>query len=152
MALPPAAFVDLLTTDRPPTARYNALRVRQTLAWLATLGGHEPRLAEAIAEGVALRDALARVMALRPAGLIGGAAAHRIIAATAMLDPRDAARLLDSVSAGGAMFESMPGERVVLGGSLPERPDSIAALEARGLLVVGEDHGWGEDRAARSLD
>ncbi|MEG3143052.1 2-hydroxyacyl-CoA dehydratase family protein [Sphingomonas sp. RT2P30] len=152
MALPPVAFVDLLTTDRPATARYNALRIRQTLAWLATLGGDEPRLAEAIAEGVALRAALARVMALRPARLIGGAAAHRIAAATAMLDPQDAVRLLDNVSAGAATFASIPGERVVLGGSLPERPDSIAALEARGPLVVGEDHGWGEDRAARRLD
>lgn len=152
LALPPVTFVDLLTTDRPATAHYNAVRVRQTLAWLAALGGAAPRLVEAIGQGNELRAALARVMALRHAGLIGGAAAHRIVAATAMLDPEDAMTLLDRVSAGGIALAAVPGDRVVLGGSLPERPESIAVLEARGVLVVGEDHGWGEDRAVRRLD
>ena len=150
MTLPPVAFLDLLTTDRAPTRTYNAIRVRQTLDWLTTLGGHAPRLAEAIAQGNALRTALGRVMSLRHEGLIAGATAHHVVAATAMLDPVEAIVLLDAIDP--ASLSPLPGDRVVLGGSLAERPDSIAAIEARGVLVVGEDHGWGENRAARPID
>jgi len=64
MTLPPVAFIDLLTTDRAPVRTYNAIRVRQTLDWLATLGGDAPRLAEVIARGNALRASLGRVRAL----------------------------------------------------------------------------------------
>jgi benzoyl-CoA reductase/2-hydroxyglutaryl-CoA dehydratase subunit BcrC/BadD/HgdB len=150
MTLPPVAFLDLLTTDRPAVLTYNAIRVRQALDWLATLGGEAPRLAETIAQGNALRAALGRVMSLRLDGLIAGATAQHVVAATAMLDPDEAIALLDAIDP--ASLSRLPGDRVVLGGSLAERPDSIAAIEARGLLVVGEDHGWGEDRAHRLID
>jgi len=143
---PRTAFLDLLTTDGAAVRRYNRIRIDQVAAWLADLGGTAD-LGNALAAGNRLREALGRALRLREGGLLDGAAAHRIIAASAILAPATAIALLDTLADGNGLTP-VSGIPVFLSGSLIEDPATVAAIEANGRLVLGEDHGWGGSRSA----
>ncbi|CAN5339968.1 hypothetical protein BH09PSE4_BH09PSE4_02130 [soil metagenome] len=150
MALPPVHFLDLLTIDRPATRRYNRVRIEQALAWLQTLNDSAPDLGGAIGLGNRNRGAVREILALRDR--MSGAEAHRMLAASSILSPAELAELLPLAAAELAARQPSMGTRVLLSGSEIEDPAVIEVLEASGAIVVGEDHGWGMDRAGRMLD
>jgi hypothetical protein len=143
---PPTAFLDLLTRDTPAVRRYNRIRVDQAANWLTGLGGAAD-VDGAMATGNRLRAALRAALSLRLPGVLDGAAAHRIVAASAMLAPDRATALLEAV-AGGDGLPRVAGDPVFLSGSLIEDPEAIAKIEGQGRWVVGEDHAWGAGHAA----
>lgn len=146
--LPPAAFLDLLTSDSAAVRRYNRVRVRQVATWLSGLGGKAPDAAGAIDQGNKLRASLRHALTLRSAGRMSGADAHRLVAATAILSPRRASDLLNALD--GTLPE-IGGARVQLSGSLIENPAIVATIEDGGLYVISEDHAWGAGRAVYDL-
>jgi hypothetical protein len=148
MALPPVHFLDLLTIDRPATRRYNRVRIEQTMAWLTGLSGNEPDLAGALAQGAAIRAALGAVLDHRASGRLTGAEAHRIVAAAAILAPAELAILLPAATEQLAARRPVTGSRLLLSSSEIERIGVIDAIEAEGVVVIGEDHGWGAGRAS----
>lgn len=142
LPLPPVGFLDLLTIDRAPTLAYNAIRLAQTRAWLAGLGGvdgHETH-------GEAIRAELRAINALRPR--LTGSEAHALFAAAAILSPDELLGLLPMVR---AEIEARPlpsAPRVLLSGVEIETLAAIEAIEAAHGTVIAEDHGWGADRLA----
>jgi len=143
MRVPQVAFLDLLATDSRAVRRYNRIRVEQVAKWL----GGEADFAKAIDRDYALRAALGRVLMLRDGGRLDGATAHRIVAAAAILPPDEAIPLLQALAEGDAAPAPDVRPAVFLSGSLIEDVAIVAAIEAGGSRVVGEDHGWGGDRA-----
>ena len=152
IAPPPIHFLDLLTIDRPATRRYNRIRIEQAMAWLGALdGAAAPDLGKAIGQNNLVRIALQRLMVSRE-GRLSGAEAHRLIAASATLPPDELIALLPAAASEWATRAVRAGMSVLLSGSEIESPALIEALEAEGVTVIGEDHGWGADRAARTID
>ncbi|NML04345.1 2-hydroxyacyl-CoA dehydratase family protein [Sphingomonas sp. G-3-2-10] len=147
MALPPVAFLDLLVIDREPTHRYNATRLAQTQAWLASLGGTPD--SGALATGEAIRAGLRALNALRPR--LTGTEAHALFAAAATLSPAELLGLLPQVRTEVEAREPN-GPRVLLSGVEIETLAEIEAIEAEHGTVIGEDHGWGESRLAPLTD
>lgn len=147
MALPPVHFLDLLTIDRPATRRYNRIRIEQAIAWLTGLAGKAPDLAGALTQGMAIRSALGAVFDHRASARLSGAEAHRVIAAAATLSPAELMTLLPAASEQLGARAPATGTRLLLSGSEIERIAVIDAIEAQGAIVIGEDHGWGADRA-----
>lgn len=144
---PEVHFLDLLTIDRPSTLAYNRRRVEQACAWLGTIGD-APDFAGAIAVGNRRRELLRAVLARRATGL-SGAGAHAVLAGAAVLPLAQSCEALAALRSG---IWSAAGEPVLLGGSDIEDVALVAAIEAAGYRVVGENHGWGGDRASRDLD
>jgi len=152
IAAPPIHFLDLLTIDRPATRRYNRIRIEQAMAWLGGLkGARAPDLGRSIRQNNLVKIALQRVMGVRE-GRLSGAEAHRLIAASATLSPEELIALLPAVASEWATRAVGVGTCILLSGSEVESPALIDALEAEGVTVIGEDHGWGADRAARAVD
>jgi len=152
IAPPPIHFLDLLTIDRPATLLYNRARIQQAIAWLGALdGAAAPDLGHAIRQNNRVKTALQQVMSPRD-GRLSGAEAHRLIAASAILPPEELIALLDAVPSERPADVVSVRTRILLSGSEIESPALIETLEAEGVTVVGEDHGWGADRAARLLD
>ncbi|MEO9131238.1 MAG: 2-hydroxyacyl-CoA dehydratase family protein, partial [Sphingomonas sp.] len=149
---PPIHFLDLLTIDRPATRRYNRIRTEQAMAWLGALdGAAAPELGHAIRQDNCVKTALQRVLSLRGPRL-SGADAHRLIAASAILSPDELLTLLPAAASGQATPAGKVEINILLSGSEVESPALIESLEAEGVTVIGEDHGWGADRAARTID
>ncbi|RYE02769.1 MAG: 2-hydroxyacyl-CoA dehydratase [Sphingomonadales bacterium] len=149
MQLPPVAFLDLLVIDRAPTLRYNAVRLDQAKAWLATLGA-APDFDTAIATGETIRTALREINALRPR--LTGSEAHAIFAAAATLAPAELLALLPALHRDIEARAPHTGKRILLSGTEIETLDAIEAIEAAHGVVIGEDHGWGETRLAPLTD
>ncbi|MES2441333.1 MAG: 2-hydroxyacyl-CoA dehydratase family protein [Pseudomonadota bacterium] len=149
IARPQVHFLDLLTIDRASTRAYNARRVEQASAWLEALGG-APDFDRAIADAGERRRLLRDVMALRAEARLSGTDVHAILAGAAVLPFAACCAALQAIAEGD--WPAIGGTRVLLGGSDIEDIGVVAAIEASGVLVIGEDHGWGEDRAWRDLD
>ncbi|RYY34384.1 MAG: 2-hydroxyacyl-CoA dehydratase, partial [Sphingomonadales bacterium] len=149
MPLPPVAFLDLLVIDRPPTHRYNAIRLEQAQAWLAGLGG-VPALEAALRTGEAIRSELRAINALRPR--LTGTEAHALFAAAATLSPAELIELLPALHRDLEARAPHTGKRILLSGTEIETLDTIEAIEAAHGAVIGEDHGWGETRLAPLSD
>ena len=75
-----------------------------------------------------------------------------VVAATTALPPDRAAALLESLLAEADQLPEASGTRVFLTGSSHDHPGVYAALEEAGLLVVGEDHDWGDLLHHRLVD
>jgi hypothetical protein len=147
--LPPVAFLDLLGIDREPTHRYNAVRLAQTQAWLATLG-EKPDFIAARTAGEAIRAELRGLNALRPR--LTGSEAHALFAAAATLSVAELREILPELRREIEARPPATGALVLLSGVEIETPGPIAAIEAEHGIVVGEDHGWGESRLAPLTD
>ncbi|HZV19905.1 MAG TPA: 2-hydroxyacyl-CoA dehydratase family protein [Sphingobium sp.] len=149
MRLPPVAFLDLLVIDREPTHRYNAVRLGQIQAWMATLGA-TPDFDAALAIGNKIRLSLREINALRPK--LTGSEAHALFAAAATLSPTELLDLLPALHCELACRSDPAGKRILLSGTEIETLDVIQAIEAKHGVVIGEDHGWGETRLATLTD
>jgi hypothetical protein len=143
--VPRVHFLDLLTIDRASTRAYNASRIEQASGWLEGLGDAQA-FDRAIRDAAERRRLLREIMALRADARLTGTDAHAILAAAAILPVDDCCDALHALAEGD--WPALGGTRILLGGSDIEDIGVIAAIEARGVLVIGEDHGWGEDRAA----
>jgi len=147
LGLPPVHLADVLHLPHRTTTRYVLAKVRELRATVQRWSGTtitDDDLAAAITEHDRLRAGLAALTALRrarPARLTGTRALEVVAATTAVPVPA-AIALLSGVLA--AETEEVGGVRTFLTGSSHDCPDVYAALEGAGLLVVGDDHDWGD--------
>lgn len=144
--LPPLHLVDVLHLPHRTTTRYDLAQVRRFRSWLAERGTPVPD--DALARAVAAHDDLRSV--LRQVGL---QRARRVLTGTELLGLVDLActRPVDEARARVRDMLAelpgrppLPGTPVVVTGSSHDTPHVYAALEAHGLLVVGEDHDRGD--------
>ncbi|MEU5703534.1 2-hydroxyacyl-CoA dehydratase family protein [Streptomyces aurantiacus] len=148
-ALPPVHLVDVLHLPHRTTTRYVRAKLRQLRATVETWAGRsidDAALADAIAVHERLRDLLTRVAALRrlrPARLTG-AQALSVVAATTALPADRATALLEELLTEADLLPEHEGHRVFVTGSPHDTAHVYTALEDAGLLVVGEDHDWGD--------
>lgn len=147
IAKPKVHFLDLLTIERASARAYNRRRVEQACTWLESLGG-KPDFASAFAAGNRRRALLCEILALRTQGL-SGTDAHVILAGAAVLPIAQSSTALEALRSGNW---PATGDPVLLSGSDIEDVALVAAIEGASYRVVGENHGWGGDRALRDLD
>jgi benzoyl-CoA reductase/2-hydroxyglutaryl-CoA dehydratase subunit BcrC/BadD/HgdB len=149
IGLPPVHLVDVLHLPHRTTTRYVLAKVRQLRAQVERWTGRpvtDADLAAAVTAHDRVRSLLGRVAALRrsrPAHLTG-TQALTVVAATTALPPDRAAGLLEALLAEADALPEATGTRVFLTGSSHDHPGVYTALEGAGLLVVGEDHDWGD--------
>jgi hypothetical protein len=115
-----ADFVDVLHLPRESTLAYNRRRLQE----LASRLGTTPQIAAANR----IRDRVAELGVLRRAG--------RVSSVEALACLRDPLREPE--------LTQCDGTRVFMLGSGHDSPDVYAEIDARGWVVVGEDHSWGE--------
>lgn len=157
IGLPPVHLVDVLHLPRRTTTRYVLAKIRQLRAQVERWTGHpvaDDDLAAAVAAHDRVRTLLGEVAALRrtrPARL-SGSQALAVVAATTAQPPRRSARLLEQLLDDAGALPEVTGTRVFLTGSSHDTPGVYEALEEAGLLVVGEDHDWGDLLHHRLVD
>jgi benzoyl-CoA reductase/2-hydroxyglutaryl-CoA dehydratase subunit BcrC/BadD/HgdB len=146
IALPPVHLVDVLHLPHRTTTRYVLAKVRGLREWLATQGRPvtDAALAEAVAAHDRLRALLREIGALRAQRRLTGVEMLGIVAAVTTRPVADVLPLLADLAAELPTREPAPGHPVHLTGSSHDSPHVYAALEAAGLLVVGEDHDRGD--------
>jgi benzoyl-CoA reductase/2-hydroxyglutaryl-CoA dehydratase subunit BcrC/BadD/HgdB len=149
IGLPPVHLVDVLHLPHRTTTRYVLAKIRQLRAQVGRWTGQpvtDADLAAAVAAHDAVRALLGRVAALRRGrrARLTGTQALAVVAATTALPPDRAAGLLEGLLAEAGALPEPSGTRVFLTGSSHDHPGVYAALEQAGLLVVGEDHDWGD--------
>jgi benzoyl-CoA reductase/2-hydroxyglutaryl-CoA dehydratase subunit BcrC/BadD/HgdB len=147
--LPPVHLVDVLHLPHRTTTRYVLAKIRQLRAQVGHWVGRPVTgddLVAAVAAHDRVRTLLGEVAALRRTrpSRLSGSQALAVVAATTALPPDRAAQLLEELLAGAEALPEAPGTRVFLTGSSHDHPGVYAALETAGLLVVGEDHDWGD--------
>lgn len=137
-------LLDLLHMDRPSSRIYNARRLEQLQDWLIALGGHGPADLPAVQTLLARQSALIDALAPhRAAARLSGTTALALIAGAATMPPADHIATLETLLAALPARAPLPGRRVLVCGS-PHETDAIyRMIEARGHVIVGEDHPWG---------
>ena len=146
--LPPVHLIDILHLPRQSTLDYNAVRIRQLQevleAWTGTRVTPQ-RLADAVAAHNAERGQYRRIAQLRRSTppRLSGEEALSVLGGKGRLPLPELTSLLAAVAEGQGLPER-PGRRVFLTGSSHDSPDVYRAIESRGVVVVGEDHEWGE--------
>lgn len=146
-ALPPVHLVDVLHLPHRTTTRYVRAKVRGLRAWLGERSGRpvgDEALAAAVGAHDRVRGLLRAAGALRAQRLLTGTEFLGVVDAACTLPAARVAELLTALVAELPGREPRPGHPVHLTGSSHDRPDVYAALEAAGLLVVGEDHDRGD--------
>jgi len=153
-ALPELCFYDFLHRARASTQRYDRLRLQELVAVLERWSGRslgERELAWALRDENEKHRLLRQLRALRaqlPAR-VRGAEALALIGASTALPTADFNALLERALHELGERVAVAGTRVFVTGSDWDHPAVYAAIEARGCVVVGEDHDWG-DRAIRA--
>jgi hypothetical protein len=145
-ALVPLAFADLLRLPFRTTARYNRRRLRELAEIVGGWGGRSiaaPDLAAAVAELDEVAAGLRRLDRLRIDGRISGRDALVAGAGAQMLAPAQALAALAQMPDDG--LPELPGARLFVTGSDIDDPSLYALIEDAGALIVGDDHGWGDD-------
>ncbi|SFN37396.1 Benzoyl-CoA reductase/2-hydroxyglutaryl-CoA dehydratase subunit, BcrC/BadD/HgdB [Pseudonocardia ammonioxydans] len=154
VALPPLHLVDVLHLPHRTTTRYVLAKVRGLRAWLAERSGRpvgDDALAAAVVAHDRVRALLRATGELRPRRRLTGTEFLGVVDAATALLPDRAAELLGALVAELADRDPRSGLPVHLTGSAHDCPDVYAAVEAGGLLVVGEDHDRGDLLAATDV-
>lgn len=142
--LPPVHLLDLPRLDSPAARRFAAHQLTALSEFCAGLSGASPtasRLRAAAAAESQVRAALVRLRARRrAASAVPGADALSAIIEACALPVTDAVAALDAV----VDPAPSPSVRVHVTGSSHPDPTVYAALEARGLVVVSDDHSTGD--------
>ncbi len=154
LGLPPVHLVDVLHLPHRTTTRYVLAKVRELRAQVRRWAGRpvgDVELDAAVAAHDRVRELLRAVSARRRArpSRLTGVQALDVVAATTAMPVEEAIALLEDLLA--AELPAVPGTRVFLTGSSHDTSEVYAALEDAGLLVVGEDHDWGDLLAVRSV-
>ncbi|HEY6642786.1 2-hydroxyacyl-CoA dehydratase family protein [Povalibacter sp.] len=148
-------LIDLKHLPRESTRNYNASRLRQLQQALGVVSfaSSEATLARVIAAGNEQRRLLRQVMKLRLGAQVrlSGVDALKIIGSAAILPVDEHVALLRSLSEAAAVLPILRGTRAFLTGSVHEHAGWYALLESCGVLVMGEDHDWGEPSCAYEI-
>jgi benzoyl-CoA reductase/2-hydroxyglutaryl-CoA dehydratase subunit BcrC/BadD/HgdB len=146
IALPPVHLVDVLHLPHRTTTRYVLAKVRGLREWLGAQGRPVPdaALAGAVTAHDRVRALLREMGVLRAQRRLTGVEMLGIVAAVTTRPVVEVLPLLGELTAQLPHREPMPGHPVYLTGSSHDGPHVYAALEAAGLLVVGEDHDRGD--------
>lgn len=147
-ALPVLWFFDLLHLPRATTQAYNRRRLEQMRSWLG--GCDDERLSDAIAARNAVRWRLHALREHRRSGRVSGTEALKILGSAWRLRPAELGPLLDTLLGAAAARGRRTGIRLFLTGSAHDHALAYAAIEASGMIIVGEDHDWG-DRGNEAL-
>lgn len=145
--LPEVYLFDLLHLPYRSTTRYNQVRLAQLRERVAQWTGVElddERIADAIADHDENRLLLREIRALRSASRLSGRDALAVYGAGTVLPVRRHNTLLRALLDEQAELSSQVGTRVFLTGSSHDSPEVYDELERRGMVVVGEDHDWGD--------
>lgn len=153
--IPPFAFSDVLRLPLRTSAVYSRTRLRQLAAVLGGWAGREvteQSLAAVIRDELGLADRLRELDQLRTERRVTGSRVVMAARAAAVLPPADAATALSlCLQAAPDRPQDDGAPRIFLTGTEPE-PALLSALEAAGLAVVGDDHGWYRDIARADGD
>jgi benzoyl-CoA reductase/2-hydroxyglutaryl-CoA dehydratase subunit BcrC/BadD/HgdB len=153
-SVPPFWFYDLLRLPTHASARYNRFRAREFVEVLKGWSGStvsEDEIRRAVDESNATCALMARIADLRrsrPPCLSGVTALTLVGAAATLPFPARQAMLR------GLLDDPPPplaGKRVMVSGSPQDQLGVYRAIEAEGLVVVGEDHDWGDRSSAMSI-
>lgn len=149
LTLPPVHLVDVLHLPQHTTTRYVLAKLSELRATVETWSGRavtDVDLADAITTHDHLRERLTELAELRrqvPSRLTGTQALS-VIAATTTMPAQQAIELVEKLLEESTSLPEVAGTRTFLTGSSHDTSAVYAELERRGLLVVGEDHDWGE--------
>lgn len=154
--IPRVHLVDVLHLPRESTTRYNRVRIQEFIdrlrEWTQAPIGDEA-VSNAIAEGNKVRELQRQVMSLRhenPSRLTGTESLAVMGARTRM--PRDHyTTLLQQLLTSAHGLPKHDGVRVFLTGSNHDSAVVYQELEQKGVVVVSEDHDWGELSITRDI-
>jgi benzoyl-CoA reductase/2-hydroxyglutaryl-CoA dehydratase subunit BcrC/BadD/HgdB len=156
--VPPFTFLDFVHLPHRTSTVYNAARLDEFVAGLTTWTGQpvaDARIAAQIRSANEVRTLVAALQRLRadPAGpRLTGVQALRILHAGFRL-PQDTYRdLLTQLIDTSDGLPAHDGVRVFLTGSSHDHDLAYRLIEARGAIVVGEDHDWGALALGRPVD
>jgi benzoyl-CoA reductase/2-hydroxyglutaryl-CoA dehydratase subunit BcrC/BadD/HgdB len=147
--LPETHLVDVLHLPHATTARYNLTRLHELAGLLERWSGRRID-AEALARAVAVHDEIRatwrELRSLRTGARpqVRGTDALRIIGAATALPAESYLPLLRALLDDAGSLPAADGRRIFLTGSSHDTDDVYRRLEDDGLLVVGEDHDWGD--------
>jgi benzoyl-CoA reductase/2-hydroxyglutaryl-CoA dehydratase subunit BcrC/BadD/HgdB len=147
-------FLDLLHLGRDSSRRYNESRLVQLTDWLADLTGHRPSksdVEQAIASAARQQDLIRRVGELRRQALpkLAGADMLNIVAAAQVMSPETHMSLLEQLLSSAEHLPGLEGTRVYLCGTPHDDATLYEQVESLRVVIVGEDHEWGECYQAR---
>lgn len=154
----PFAFIDLLHLKGEPTRAYNLARLKAFRNWLEDLTGQaisQPRLADAVqhANGQKLRLGAVFVDARTNAHpTLSGSDSLDLIRAVDRLPMAAGDALVAEIETALQTARPLTGRRILITGSAHETSDIYRAIEAAGVVIVGEDHAWGDAWIASVLD
>jgi benzoyl-CoA reductase/2-hydroxyglutaryl-CoA dehydratase subunit BcrC/BadD/HgdB len=148
-SLPPVHLIDLLHLPHRTTTRYNLARLQQLRDQLREWTGRpvgDREVAGAVDEQNRTRALLAEVAELRRGVRVRltGTQALAVVGAGTVLAASHYQELLRQLLDQADGLPIVSGARTFLTGSSHDNGDVYAALEAAGLLIVGEDHDWGD--------
>ncbi|MBB6093806.1 benzoyl-CoA reductase/2-hydroxyglutaryl-CoA dehydratase subunit BcrC/BadD/HgdB [Povalibacter uvarum] len=151
----PVQFLDLKHLPRASTERYNRLRLGEWRTSLDRFSGSasgDDALRQALSEADEHRQQLKHVMTLRAGECrLNGAEALAIIGSAAILPEAEHLELLRQLISRSSALSVRTGRRVFVTGSSHEDSSIYERLESCGLLVVGEDHDWGDPWYVRDV-
>ncbi len=147
--LPPTAVVGVVHLPRQSSLRFTEQQVHLTAERMcrhlgATLGAGD--LARAVAEHNSVRALQREFRALRSSvpSRLSGSDCLAVYGASTCMPAAGYAEILRDLVADWQSIPVRDGERVFLTGSSHDDASVYRALEALGLLIVGEDHDWGD--------
>jgi benzoyl-CoA reductase/2-hydroxyglutaryl-CoA dehydratase subunit BcrC/BadD/HgdB len=154
LGLPPVHLVDVLHLPHRTTTRYVLAKVRELRAQVGRWAGRpidDDALAGAVAAHDRLRGMLGALAERRRADpcRLTGTDALAAVAATTAAPVEEACASVAALLAGPRPVAT--GTRTFLTGSSHDCPHVYTALEGAGLLVVGDDHDWGDLLAVRPV-
>jgi benzoyl-CoA reductase/2-hydroxyglutaryl-CoA dehydratase subunit BcrC/BadD/HgdB len=146
---PPFAFCDLLRTPSRHSARYNRVRGREfaeTVGAWATQQITTDSLRSAAADSVALAECLRTLDSDRryTSGVVSGTQMLIAAGASETLPASLAVELLTKARIQPTMSDTQR-LRLFITGSGQDDPWTYDAIERADVLIVGEDHEWGDD-------
>ena len=146
-AVPEVEFIDWLFTRKPMHAARNELIMKLFWEAVERWAGRavtEEQVLEAAKLCNANKAALRRVQALRRECRISGCEALVIIGAGFFMEKAVHTELVNAVADAAAKWPVIDAPKVFFTGSNQEDTSIYEKIEGAGLLVVGEDHDWGE--------
>ena len=146
-ALPEVEFLDWLFTRKPMHQERNGLVINifwgavERWAKRQVTGGQVFEAAKTCNDNKA---ALCRIQALRVEGKISGCEALVIIGAGFFMEKIKHTELVNAVADAAVNWPAIDAPKVFFTGSNQEDTRLYEKIEEAGLLIVGEDHDWGE--------